>query len=68
MAMFTKLSFCQKIRDLASNFFTQMFNVSILYQIVSAKAVVQVDFPAFALSIHEQNALRITKGNNKIGP
>ena len=34
------------------------------YQTVSAKAVVQVDFPAYALSIHKQNALRITKGNN----
>ena len=32
--------------------------------------MVQVDFPAYALSIHKQNALRITKGNNsnKIGP
>ena len=40
------------------------------YQIVSAKTVVQVDFPAYALSMHEQNALRITKGNNsnRIGP
>ena len=44
-----------------------MFNVSILCQIVSAKAVVKVDFPAYALSIHKQ---RITKGNNsdEIGP
>ena len=33
-------------------------------QIVSAKAVVQVDFPAYALAMHKQNALRITKGNN----
>ena len=40
------------------------------YQIISAKAVVQVDFPAYALSMHKQNALRITKGNtsNRIGP
>ena len=40
------------------------------YQIVSAKAVVQVDFLTYALSIHEQNPLRITKGNNsnRIGP
>ena len=47
-----------------------MFNVSVLYQIVSAKAVVQVDFPAYALSIHKQNALRITNSNNtnRIGP
>ena len=33
------------------------------YPIVSAKAVVQVDLPAYALSMHKQNALRITKGN-----
>ena len=26
--------------------------------------MVQVDFPTYALSIHKQNALRITKGNN----
>ena len=25
--------------------------------------MVQVDFPAYALSMHQQNALRITKGN-----
>ena len=32
--------------------------------------VVQVDFPAYALSMHKQNAVRITKGNNsnRIGP
>ena len=32
--------------------------------------MVQVDFPTYALPIHKQNALRITKGNNsnKIGP
>ena len=29
------------------------------YQIVSAKAVVRVDFPTYALSMHKQNALRI---------
>ena len=37
------------------------------YQLVSAKAVVQIDFPTCALSIHnKQNPLRviITKGNN----
>ena len=28
--------------------------------------MVQVDFPAYALSMHKQNALRITKGNNSI--
>ena len=32
-------------------------------RIVSAKAVVQVDLPAYALIMHKQNALRITKGN-----
>ena len=39
---------------LASNFFMQMFNESILCRqsIVSAQAVVQVEFPAYALSIH----------------
>ena len=26
--------------------------------------MVQIDFPAYALSIHKQNALSITKGNN----
>ena len=32
--------------------------------------MVQVDFPAYALSMHKQNVLRITKGNNsnRIGP
>ena len=32
--------------------------------------LVQVDFPAYALSIHKQNALRITKSSNfnRIGP
>ena len=37
---------------------------------VSAKAVVEGDLPAYTLSIHKHNALRITKGNNsnKIGP
>ena len=42
------------------------------YQIVSAKAVVHVDFPAYALStgMHKQIALRIAKGNNsnRTGP
>ena len=46
MATF-KAIILSKINILASNFFTQMFNVSILckYQIVSAKAMVQADFP-----------------------
>ena len=41
-----------------------MYIVQAKYQTVSAKAVVEVNFPAYALSIHKQNALRITKGNN----
>ena len=51
-----------------------MFNLCIFckqsYQIVSAKAVVPVDFPTYALSMHKQNALKITKSNNSnsIGP
>ena len=40
-----------------------VFIVKAKYPIVSAKAVVQVDLPAYALSMHKQNALRITKGN-----
>ena len=38
--------------------------------VVSTKAVVQVDFPAYALSIHKQNTLRFTQSNNsnKTGP
>ena len=31
------------------------------YQIVSAKALVYVDFPAYALSLQKENAFRITK-------
>ena len=32
--------------------------------------MVKVDYPVYALSMHKQNALRITKGNssNRIGP
>ena len=32
--------------------------------------MVQVDFPTYALSIHKQHVVRITKGNNsyRIGP
>ena len=54
MARFKKLLFCQKHFFLASNFFMQMFNESILcrHWIVSAQAVVQAEFPAYALSIH----------------
>ena len=33
-----------------------------------AKAVVRVDVPTDALSMHKQNPLRITNGNNRIGP
>ena len=60
-----------KINILASNFITQMFNVSLLgKQSIRFKAVVQIDFSAYALSMHKQNPLRITKGNssNRIGP
>ena len=37
---------------------------------MSTKAVVRVDFPADALSMHKQNPLRNTKGynSNRIGP
>ena len=40
------------------------------YQIVPLKAVVGVDQPIKALSLHIQKQLRITKGNNshRIGP
>ena len=57
-----------KINILASNVFTQMFNV--LYCVSKVSAVVQVNFPAYALPIHKQNVLRITKGNtsNRISP
>ena len=34
------------------------------YQIVSAKAVVQADFPAYTLSMRMQIPLRIIKGYN----
>ena len=70
MAKFTKLSFLSKINIIASNFFTQMFNVSILckqnIKFVSTKVVVQVDFPAYALSMHKQNALRKGSNSNRI--
>ena len=75
MGKFSKLSVCQEMLFffffLASKFCMQM---SIFcrqkYQIVSAKAVVQDDFLAYALSIHKENPLRTTKGNNpnRIGP
>ena len=40
------------------------------YQIAPSKAVVEVDRPIKALSLHIQKPLRITKGNNshRIGP
>ena len=40
------------------------------YQIAPSKAVVGVDRPIKALSLHIQKPLRITKGNNshRIGP
>ena len=52
----------------------QMFKVFFLckqsIRLFLAKAVAQVDFPAYALAMHKQNPLRITKGNNsnRIGP
>ena len=42
------------------NYF-QEYNVYAKYQIVSAKAVVQVDFPTYALSKHKQNPSSKTK-------
>ena len=39
----------------------QMHIVYAKYQIVSTKAVVQVDFPAYALSQHKQNPSKETK-------
>ena len=66
MAKFTRLSFCQKIIiwDQTSSHTNDQLSILCKQSIVSAKAMVQVDFPAYALSIHKQNALRITKGNN----
>ena len=56
MAKFTKLSFCQKLIFLHKKLLhTNVQCVSIVeakYQIVLAKAVVQVDFPAYSLSMH----------------
>ena len=45
---FEKLSICQKLLFLYQTSFLQMFN-GFTYQIVSAKAVVQVDLPAYEL-------------------
>ena len=66
MTKFTKLSICQKLIFWHQ---TSSHKCS-MYQIVSAKAVEQVDFLANSQSMHKQNALRITKGNNsyRIGP
>ena len=61
MAKFTKLSFCQ---NLYFGIKLLQYCIKAKYQIVSAKTVVQVDFPTYALSMHKQNTLRITKGNN----
>ena len=43
-----------------------LYGVGTKYQVVSAKAVVRIDFPADALSMHKQNPFRIMKGNNSI--
>ena len=47
-----------------------MYIVYTKYQIAPSKAVVEVDRPIKALSLHIQKPLRITKGNNshRIGP
>ena len=57
MAKFTM----SKINILASNFFTRMFNVSILCKqsIRLFQQRLQVDFPAYALSLHKHNPLEI---------
>ena len=67
MAKLTNLSFCQKLiiwHQTSSHKFSMCLYCVRKYQIVSAKALVQDDFPAYVLSMHKQNALRITKGNN----
>ena len=75
MAKFIKLSFCQKLifwHQPSSCKCSMCLHCvgKVSDQIVSAKAVVQVDWPAYALSMHKQTPLRITKGNNskRIGP
>ena len=73
MAKFIKVSCCQKLIFWHQ---TSSHKCSMCLYCVSkvsdcfSKTVVQFDFPAYALSIHKQNALRITKGNNcnRIGP
>ena len=61
---FTKLSFCIKI---TFGHQTSSCKCSMCHYCVSKvsncfiKAVVQVDFPSYALSMHKQNPLRITK-------
>ena len=67
MAKITKLSFCQKLIFWHQTFSHKcsMCLYYAKYKTVSAKAVVQVDFPAYALSIHKQYALRITKNINQ---
>ena len=68
MAKFTKLSFCQKLIFGIKLLHTNVQCVYIVYakyQIVSAKAVLPaVNVPSYALSMHLQNASKITKGNN----
>ena len=57
MAKFTM----SKINILASNFFTRMFSVSILCKqsIRLFQQRLQVDFPAYALSLYKQNPFEI---------
>ena len=57
MAKFKTLSLSESI-SMASIFFVQMFNVSTLYNVytkyqdVSVKAVEQVEFPVYTLTMH----------------
>ena len=74
MAKFTKLSFCQTLifcHQTSSHKCSMcLYCVSKVSDCISKSlAVIQVDFPAYAL-FHKQNALRISKGNNsnRIGP
>ena len=74
MAKFTKLSFYQKINIYASNFYTQMFNVSIMckqsMRLFQQKLWYKLISPHMHYVCIKQNALRITKGNDskRIGP
>ena len=64
MEEFTKLSCCHKLIFGIGLLHANVFIMYTKYQIVSAKAVLQVDFPAYTLSMLKHNPLRITKGTN----